>query len=173
MTNSDLYQATTEITALYTGDSPSAKATSATSATYSSTANYAKNGAKASSATSATYSSTANYAKNSAKATSATSASYAGTANYCSGLVTMTSNLAFVTNDSGYASKSVDFSEDINSQYSTLYNKKLIGVVEAYSGHSSIPITGFFIQDNTVTVSIYFSGGASGPHPGRVTCLFM
>ena len=41
----------------------SAKATSATSATYSSTSNYAKNSAKASSATSATYSSTANYAK--------------------------------------------------------------------------------------------------------------
>jgi len=39
------------------------KATSATSARYSSTSNYSKNGAKATSATSATYSSTANYAK--------------------------------------------------------------------------------------------------------------
>ena len=76
------------------GSKVAAKATSATSAVYSSTTNYAKASAgattasKATSATSATYSSTANYAKSSAgattasKATSATSATYSSTANY-------------------------------------------------------------------------------------------
>ncbi len=60
-----------------------AKATSATSATYSSTATYSSNSAKATSATSATYSSTATYATSAgsaSKASSATSATYASTA---------------------------------------------------------------------------------------------
>ena len=71
------------------GSKVAAKATSATSARYATTATSAGSASKATSATSATYSSTANYAKNGAKATSATSATYSSTANYaknCSGL---------------------------------------------------------------------------------------
>ena len=59
----DVYGKIIDAAGQYTFKGLSAKATSATSATYSSTSNYAKNSAKASSATSATYSSTANYAK--------------------------------------------------------------------------------------------------------------
>ena len=105
--NGDVQSQINDIKSGATSVGNSAKATSATSATYSSTANYAKTAAgattasKATSATSATYSSTANYAKSAPTYKGATTAA-AGTKGLVPAASTATKN-CFLRGDGQWA----------------------------------------------------------------------